>query len=81
MACQGRFAQRDLHERRADAALAAVGRDRERPEQQRRPAGPADTSHSRTVPTRRRPLAATNDRPGRRPSRRRSEVLLKRIGP
>jgi hypothetical protein len=47
MACEGRFTQRDLNERRADAALATVGRDRERSEQQRR----------------------------------RSEVLLKRIGP
>src|SRR5262245_49822282 len=38
MTATGRFAQRLLHQGRADAALAAVGRDRERAEQQRRPA-------------------------------------------
>src|SRR5258705_1653576 len=38
MAETDRFTQRGLDERRADAALATVGRNRERPQQQRGPA-------------------------------------------
>ena len=64
-------------------ACAQSGCDRERPEQERRPARcPAETSHSRRVPTstataRRRPTTAVA---GRRPSRKRSDVLVKRTG-
>src|SRR5215467_5502054 len=40
MAAPRSLPHRLADQRRADAALAAVGRDRERPEQQRQPAGP-----------------------------------------
>ena len=71
-----------VHQRGADAELAAGIIDRQRAQHQRRDA-PALTCHNRTVPTSRPSRTADKARPsaGARPSRRRWQVRIWRFSP
>ena len=69
---------------RASSRCRACGsRDRPRADQAAAPADPGPPRRARAapMPTTRRPSVATSDSSGSRPSRKRSEVLVKRTGP